>query len=48
MMEKLLLSLAADDRKIRHELGWTPPVDMGDALENTVKWFKEGRDCEYG
>ena len=36
---RLIESLQVDDRKIRRELGWTPPVGMVKALGDMAAWF---------
>ncbi len=37
---RLLDTLSVDDRKIRGELGWTPPLTMVKGLAETAAWFK--------
>ncbi len=43
MLDKLVLSLEIDDRKIRSNLNWSPSVNIDQALDVTLKWYKEGR-----
>jgi nucleoside-diphosphate-sugar epimerase len=41
---RLVDSLQVDDRKIRRELGWTPPVGMVKALGEMAAWFASRSD----
>ena len=41
---RLVDSLVIDDTKIRRDLGWQPPYNMGQGLAATVRWFKSRRD----
>ncbi len=38
-IERLLGSLCVDDKKIRRELGWTPPFTVLQGLGRTAAWF---------
>lgn len=42
-MERLSGSLRVDDKKIRRELGWTPPFTVVQGLGRTAAWF--ATDC---
>ncbi len=39
MAARLLDSLVLDDAKIRHDLGWIPPLSVERGLAETVAWF---------
>ncbi|MEE8394050.1 MAG: SDR family oxidoreductase [Rhodospirillales bacterium] len=39
MVTRLLDTLSVNDRKIRSELGWTPPFTMKQGVEETAAWF---------
>jgi nucleoside-diphosphate-sugar epimerase len=39
MAARLLDSLVLDDAKIRHDLGWIPPLSVERGLTETVAWF---------
>ena len=47
-LKKLTSSLIIDDKKIRNDLEWKPKISFEDSITETVKWFKQGRDCERG
>jgi len=38
-IERLITSLRVDSSRIRHELGWVPPVSVEQGLMETVMWF---------
>lgn len=44
MIARLLDTLAVDDRKIRRELGWSPPFTMAEGLARTASWFLSGNE----
>jgi len=44
MAARLLDTLAVDDRKIRRELGWSPPFTMAEGLARTASWFLSGNE----
>jgi nucleoside-diphosphate-sugar epimerase len=46
MAARLLDTLAVDDRKIRRELGWSPPFAMAEGLARTASWFLSGRETQ--
>jgi nucleoside-diphosphate-sugar epimerase len=46
MAARLLDTLAVDDRKIRRELGWSPPFTMAEGLARTASWFLSGRETQ--
>lgn len=39
-LKKLTRSLEVDDRAIRRELGWAPPVAFGEAIGRTAAWLR--------
>lgn len=41
---RLTDSLVIDSAKIRRDLGWLPPYNMGQGLAATARWFKSRRD----
>ena len=44
-LDRVLGSLRIDCRHIQSTLGWRPPVELGDALGITGKWWRDtGRD----
>jgi len=46
VLDKLTSSLIINDTKMRNELAWRPKISFEDSIIETVKWFKQGRDCE--
>ncbi len=40
---RLLGSLCVDSRRLRRELGWTPPFSLQQGLARTVEWLREQR-----
>ena len=40
MADRLIESLAVDDRKIREILAWQPPFSMVEGLRETVAWYR--------
>lgn len=46
MAARLLDTLAVDDRRIRRELGWSPPFTMAEGLARTASWFLSGRETQ--
>jgi len=42
-VSRLLDSLRVDDKKIRRQLGWTPPINMLQGLKETAAWFSSGK-----
>ena len=36
---RLTRSLQVDSRRIRNELGWTPPYTAAQGLEETARWY---------
>jgi nucleoside-diphosphate-sugar epimerase/GT2 family glycosyltransferase len=43
VVQRLCDSLQVDVSKTRHVLGWEPPVDVDDALEETARHYRYGR-----
>jgi nucleoside-diphosphate-sugar epimerase len=46
MAARLLDTLAVDDRKIRRELGWSPPFTLAEGLARTAAWFLSGSETQ--
>ena len=42
-IDRLTLSLAIDNSKIKHELGWQPPYTLAQGLKITVDWYLSQR-----
>ncbi|MEJ2653574.1 MAG: NAD-dependent epimerase/dehydratase family protein [Gammaproteobacteria bacterium] len=43
VIDRLTGSLVVDVRKLREQLGWTPPYTLDDGLRETVRWYLAGR-----
>ncbi len=43
-VDRLFGSLRVSDKKIRAELGWSPPYTLEQGLRATVDWYRHGRD----
>lgn len=43
---RLLDTLAVDSRKIRQDLGWSPPSALGEGLARTAAWFAAEGDAQ--
>jgi nucleoside-diphosphate-sugar epimerase len=39
-LARLVESLEVDDRAIREELGWRPPITLGEGLRLTAEWYR--------
>ncbi|MBL6928370.1 MAG: SDR family oxidoreductase [Rhodospirillales bacterium] len=48
MAERLIGSLAVDDRKIREILAWHPPISMIEGLRETAAWYGQQGDVLKG
>lgn len=44
-VERLTGSLQIDSRRIRCELGWSPPYTLGEGLAATARWYRRERDA---
>ena len=42
IMARVIGNLQVDDKKIRRQLGWTPPSDVVKGLNETAAWFASG------
>lgn len=42
---RLLDTLAVDSRKIRQDIGWSPPFTLGEGLARTAAWFAAAGDA---
>lgn len=42
---RLLDTLAVDGRKIRQDIGWSPPFTLGEGLARTAAWFAAAGDA---
>jgi UDP-glucose 4-epimerase len=46
--ERLCGSLTVDISRTRHDLGWSPPISINEALSRTAQWYLSGAESRAG